>query len=302
MGSDSFWSAIMNADKTQFDRLVRRAALIEAKFGVKAMGNDSFLPAAMMEKDTEFDLLEGRAEQIEKLSARAMACRCFWNVVLRSDEGQWPVVMARVEEVTKTAPESLAADGFWQLLLKRLTNPQFALVMGWAAEIKASKHSLKGEAPALSGCDSCWTQLAKLAVIDTPQEAWAKMKSVFEAIAASAANQDVWWSVADRPGWPEALVELEELMRLKRKGMTSINKPKTNAPNRQVLTEYLRSHPADHEIWSDPSAAATAAPLRTAPIDGFPAEQPRKAAKRTAVASPSSSQQPITCFFPKGVL
>ena len=223
-------------------------------------------------------------------------------MVLGSDVKQWKVVTARVEEVTKTAPESLAANGFWELLLKRLTDTQFADVMGWVAEIKASKHSQKGVAPALSS-DSCWTQLAKLSVSDTPQEAWAKMKSVFEAMAASAANQDVLWSVVDRPGWPAALVELEELMRLKREAMTSNNKPTTNAPNRQVLTEYLRSHPADHAIWHDPTAAAaTAAPRRTAPIDGSPAEQPRKAAKRTAVASPSSRQQPITGFFSKNRL
>jgi hypothetical protein len=179
--------------------------------------------------------------------------------------------------------------------------------MGWVKEIKASKHSrsVKGEAPALSGSDSCWTQLAKLAVSDTPQEDWAKMRSVFEAMATSAANQDVWWSVADRPGWPAALVELEELMRLKRETMTSNNKPRTNAPNRQVLTEYLASHPPTHEIWSDPSAAATAAPpaapRRTAPIDGSTVARPRKAAKRTAVASPSSRQQPITGFFSKNL-
>jgi hypothetical protein len=161
---------------------------------------------------------------------------------------------------------------------------------------------VKGEAPALSGSDSCWTQLAKLAVSDTPQEDWAKMRSVFEAMAASAANQDGWWSVADRTGWTAALGELEERMRLKREAMTSNNKPKTNAPNRQVLTEYLASHPATHEIWRDPSAAATSAPRRPAPSDGSPAAQPRKAAKRTAVASPSSRQQPITGFLSKSAL
>ena len=115
---------------------------------------------------------------------------------------------------------------------------------------------------------------------------------------------------AELHGFREALqehaqgrsAELEERMRLKREAMTSNNKPKTNAPNRQVLTEYLASHPATHEIWRDPSAAATSAPRRPAPSDGSPAAQPRKAAKRTAVASPSSRQQPITGFLSKSAL
>jgi hypothetical protein len=156
--------------------------------------------------------------------------------------------------------------------------------MVWVGEIKASRHSQNGVAPALSR-DSCWTQMANLSVSDTAQEDWAKMKSVFEAMAAGAANQDVSWCAEDR-WWQAALIELEQLMQTKRDTMTSRNKPTTNAPNREVLAAYLASHPATHEIWRDPSAAVTAAPPRTAPVDA--AQQPRKAVKRSVDASPAS--------------
>ena len=251
---------------------------------------------------TQWARLVERAEQINDLSADAMKCRALWHVVCGSDEQQWQVVTERVDEMTATAPESLAANGLWELLLKRLTNPQFARVMIWVGEIRASKHSNNGVAPALSGADSLWTKLATLAVMedtDTAQERWEEMMGVFERLAAGAANQDMFWSKGHLY-WRAALIELELLMQTERNGMTGNNVPTTNAPNRKVLASFLQSHPADHEIWRDPAAAATGAPRRTAPTDGAPAVQPRKAAKRSVDTSPaSSSKRNIMDYFAK---
>jgi hypothetical protein len=60
----------------------------------------------------------------------------------------------------------------------------------------------------------------------------------------------------------------------------------TLAPSREVLSAFLESHPADHAIWCDSTAALTAASRRTLPTDGT--EQLRKAAKRSVDASPAS--------------
>ena len=89
-------------------------------------------------------------------------------------------------------------------------------------------------------------------------------------------------------------------MQTERNGMTGNNVPTMNAPNRKVLASFLQSHPADHEIWRDPAAAATGAPRRTAPTDGAPAVQPRKAAKKSVDTSPaSSSKRNIMDYFAK---
>ena len=79
-----------------------------------------------------------------------------------------------------------------------------------------------------------------------------------------------------------------------------MNVPTTNAPSREVLTAFLHSHPADHEIWRDPTATATGAPRRIATTDGAPAVQPRKAAKKSVDTSPaSSSKRNIMDYFAK---
>ena len=81
--------------------------------------------------------------------------------------------------------------------------------------------------------------------------------------------------------------------------MTRGNVPKTNAPIREVLASFLQSHPAEHEIWRDPTAAATGALRRPAPTDA-PAVQPRKAAKKSVDTSPaSSSKHNIMDYFAK---
>ena len=70
MGSNSFWSAIMSADKTQFDRLVGRAALVEEKFGGKAMSRNSLWSAIAKPLDaSEWARLVRRAQQVEAMSA-----------------------------------------------------------------------------------------------------------------------------------------------------------------------------------------------------------------------------------------
>ena len=70
MGSNSFWSAIMNATDPQFDRLVRRAALIEEKFGDKALSTNSFWSAIAKPLDaSEWARLVRRAQQVEAMSA-----------------------------------------------------------------------------------------------------------------------------------------------------------------------------------------------------------------------------------------
>jgi hypothetical protein len=279
-----------------------RAQQVESKFGVKALGSNSFWSAIMNATDPQVDRLVRRAALIEELGTNATACRSFWDVVLGSDEKQWQVVTKRVDEMTATAPESLAANGLWELLLKRLTNPQFARVMIWVGEIRASKHSNNGVSPALSGADSLWTKLATLAVMgdtDTAQERWEEMMRVFERLAAGAANQDMFWSKGHLY-WRAALIELELLMQTERNGMRGNNVPTTNAPNRKVLASFLQSHPADHEIWRDPAAAATGAPRRTAPTDGAPAVQPRKAAKKSVDTSTAcSSKRNIMDYFAK---
>ena len=294
MGSNSFWAAIMKADKTQFDRLVFRAAVIEDKFGNTAMDSNGLWSKAMGPDQLQWARLVGRAEQINDLSERAMKCRALWHVVCGSDEKQWKVVTARVDEMTATARESLAANGFWELLLKRLTVPQFAQVMVRVREIKASKHSNNGGAPALSA-DSLYTQLATLAVMkdtDTAQARWEEMKRVFERLAAGAANQDMFWSKAHLY-WRAALPKLEQLMAERIRKMTF----------REVLASFLQSHPAGHDIWRDPTAAATGALRRPAPTDGAPTVQPRKAAKQSADTSPaSSSKRNMMDYFAKSTV
>ena len=70
MGSNSFWSAIMNATDPQFDRLVRRAALIEEKFGDKALSTNSFWSSIAKPLDaSEWARLVRRAQQVEAMSA-----------------------------------------------------------------------------------------------------------------------------------------------------------------------------------------------------------------------------------------
>jgi hypothetical protein len=300
--TDGAWSAAAKTtDPKEWQRLLGRAKEIEENFGNTAMGSGGLWSKAKVADQTQWARLVERAEQINDLSADAMKCRALWHVVCGSDEQQWQVVTERVDEMTATAPESLAANGFWELLLKRLTDTQFDQVMVWVGEIKTSKHSNNGVAPALKA-DSLYTQLAKLAVMedtDTAQERWEEMMRVFERLAAGAANQDMFWSKGHLY-WRAALIELELLMQTERNGMTGNNVPTTNAPNRKVLASFLQSHPADHEIWRDPAAAATGAPRRTAPTDGAPAVQPRKAAKRSVDTSPaSSSKRNIMDYFAK---
>ena len=70
MGSNSFWSAIMNATDPQFDRLVRRAAQVEAMFGDKALSTNSFWSAIAKPLDaSEWARLVRRAQQVEAMSA-----------------------------------------------------------------------------------------------------------------------------------------------------------------------------------------------------------------------------------------
>ena len=70
MGSDSFWSAIINATDPQFDRLVRRAAQVEAMFGDKALSTNSFWSAIAKPLDaSEWARLVRRAQQVEAMSA-----------------------------------------------------------------------------------------------------------------------------------------------------------------------------------------------------------------------------------------
>ena len=70
MGSNSFWSAIMNATDPQFDRLVRRAVLIEETLGDKALSTNSFWSAIAKPLDaSEWARLVRRAQQVEAMSA-----------------------------------------------------------------------------------------------------------------------------------------------------------------------------------------------------------------------------------------
>ena len=70
MGSNSFWSAIMNATDPQFDRLVGRAAQVEAMFGDKALSTNSFWSAIAKPLDaSEWARLVRRAQQVEAMSA-----------------------------------------------------------------------------------------------------------------------------------------------------------------------------------------------------------------------------------------